>query len=292
MTFGEEGNEQARVYDLQECQKILDIFKSHGHDELDSARMYADGTTEKYLKRLNIEAQGFKVATKNFPSARFQKLLDALEAKQIPLYYLHAPDRETPFDDTVQALKKEHEQGHYDRLGISNFTAAEVANFCDACKKHDLPPPSVYQGLYNAICRSADPELLTELRKQNMSYYIYNPLGGGFFVGHLSNESPVEAGSRFDPKRGQGQAYRARYWNDAYFNALEKLKPICAANNHHNALSNEKGDAIIIGDSSTNHIDQNLKDLEGPPLPTPVIDALDHAWMSVKAVGAAPRYHF
>lgn len=38
MTFGEEGKDMVRVHDLKEAQKILDIFKSHGHNELDTVR--------------------------------------------------------------------------------------------------------------------------------------------------------------------------------------------------------------------------------------------------------------
>ena len=46
MTMGEAGKNGVRTSDLKECQEILDIFFSHGHKELDTARMYAEGTTE------------------------------------------------------------------------------------------------------------------------------------------------------------------------------------------------------------------------------------------------------
>lgn len=64
MTFGREGEEQSRVFKLEDCQKILDIFKSHGHTELDTARAYGAGTSEEYLRDLGAEKQGFKIATK------------------------------------------------------------------------------------------------------------------------------------------------------------------------------------------------------------------------------------
>lgn len=72
MTFGNEGAEQSRVHDLKDCQKILDIFQSHGHDELDTARMYGNGSSEEFLNKLGVVdgTKGFKVATKVFPSAR------------------------------------------------------------------------------------------------------------------------------------------------------------------------------------------------------------------------------
>lgn len=47
MTMGEPGKNGVRTSDLKECQEILDVFFSHGHKELDTARTYAEGTTEK-----------------------------------------------------------------------------------------------------------------------------------------------------------------------------------------------------------------------------------------------------
>ena len=34
MTFGEPGQEGARVHDLKDVEKILDVFRAHGHSEV------------------------------------------------------------------------------------------------------------------------------------------------------------------------------------------------------------------------------------------------------------------
>ena len=39
MTFGEEGKSQARVHDLAEVEKILDVFQKHGHKEVDTVSL-------------------------------------------------------------------------------------------------------------------------------------------------------------------------------------------------------------------------------------------------------------
>lgn len=70
MTLGDEGKEQSRVYDETTVKQILQTFASHGHDELDSARMYGQGSSERMLARVGAEAAGFKIATKTYPSAR------------------------------------------------------------------------------------------------------------------------------------------------------------------------------------------------------------------------------
>lgn len=70
MTLGDEGKEQSRVYDEATVKQILQTFASHGHDELDSARMYGMGSSERMLARVGAESSGFRIATKTYPSAR------------------------------------------------------------------------------------------------------------------------------------------------------------------------------------------------------------------------------
>lgn len=87
-----------------------------------------------------------------------------------------------------------------------------------------------------------------------------------------------------------------RYWHDAYFDALDLLRPVAKKNGlteaecalrwmtHHSLLKRENGDAIIIGASSTKHLEENLADLEKGPLPQAVLDALDQGWEGVKGI--------
>lgn len=89
--------------------------------------------------------------------------------------------------------------------------------------------------------------------------------------------------------------YRARYWNDAYFDALYILRPVakkhglteaeCAVRwiNHHSLLKREHGYGIIIGASSTKHMEENMKMLDDPNLlPEEVVQTLDQGWEKVK----------
>ncbi|CDZ96222.1 AKR7 [Phaffia rhodozyma] len=321
MTFGEEGAEQARVFTKEGAQEILDIFKSYGHVELDTARMYGFGGSEKKLAQMKAEDQGFVISTKVYPSARgkgflsqgqythsaadihraLNDSLESLETSKVDIYYLHAPDRETPFENTLAGIDEEYKAGKFARFGLSNFTADEVKQIVEICKKNNYVQPTVYQGIFNAITRSAEKDLFPVLRENGISFYAYNPLGGGFFAGGFNKESKVEEGSRFDPNRSQGSMYRARYWKDVYFQAMDVINSTAKKNNlttaeiairwsnHHSALDPKYQDAIIIGASSTRHIDQNLKDFEKGPLPQDVVDAVDKAWEIVKP--EAPPYH-
>ena len=94
-----------------------------------------------------------------------------------------------------------------------------------------------------------------------MGFYAYNPLGGGFFTGAFTKESEVEEGSRFDPNKWQGKMYRARYFREEYFQALDIVKPAAEKHGltmaevalrwmtHHSQLGQKYPDAILIGAS-------------------------------------------
>ncbi|EKM52793.1 uncharacterized protein PHACADRAFT_261422 [Phanerochaete carnosa HHB-10118-sp] len=322
MTFGAKGTEGARVHDVKDIEAILDVFQAHGHYELDTARVYAQGTSEGVLAALDWKKRGLAMDTKLYPMGpngyklrdlpvithkpedlrkHLDESLKALNTDSLDMWYLHGPDRTTPYEVTLKTVDELYKEGKFKRFGISNYMSWEVAQIAEICKTNGYVMPTAYQGLYNAIHRAVEPELFPCLRKYGMAFYEYNPLGGGFFTGrYRSTHDQVESGSRFDPDKMQGKGYRYRYWNEAYFNALAKIEEAAKKYNltlaeialrwveHHSLLKREHGDAIIIGASSLKHIEQNLIDLEKGSLPEDVVKTLDEAWASVK--GTATNY--
>lgn len=321
MTFGEEGTECARIHDLKEVENILDVFQAHGHTEIDTARMYCGGTSEEYLGKINWQKRGLVMETKlyplkgNIPGAEFithspedlrkhlMKSLTALNTKKVDVWYLHGPDRSVPYEVTLKAVNELHKEGHFDRLGISNYMSWEVAEIVSICRANGYIQPTVYQGIYNAMHRNVETELFPCLRKFGISFYGFSPLAGGFFTMRYNSKTEgVEDGSRFDPNKAQGKSYRRRYWNEHYFKALEIIREAADKHrltmpeialrwvSHHSSMKREFGDSVIIGASGLIHIEQNLIDLEKGPLPTDVVKALDDAWLVV-APYAVPYFH-
>lgn len=309
MTFGAADNKDSRVTDLKDVKAILDTFQKFGHSEVDTARVYTSGTSEEFLGEIGWKERGLIMETKLYPTNSIkhtpegirdglEKSLKALKTDKIELFYLHGPDRSTPWEVTFKATNDLHKEGQFNKLGISNYQSWEVAEIVVLCRMNGWIQPTVYQGLYNAIHRAVEPELFPCLRKFGISFYEYNPLGGGFFTGRYKQiDSEPEAGSRFDPVKGTGQAtnYRKRYWNEKYFEALGIVEEASKKHdigvgeaalrwlNHHSLLKREYGDAIIIGASSVAHIEENLVNLEKGSLPDDVVFALDKAWDVVRA---------
>jgi aflatoxin B1 aldehyde reductase len=104
--------------------------------------------------------------------------LKALKTDSIDMWYLHAPDRSVPFEETLKAVDDLYKEGKFKRFGISNFMAWEVAHVVGLCEANGWIKPTAYQGIYNAIHRNVEPELFPCLRKFGLSFYEFNPLGG------------------------------------------------------------------------------------------------------------------
>ncbi|KAH0537316.1 hypothetical protein FGG08_005870 [Glutinoglossum americanum] len=313
MTIGPDPTAGARITSLDEYNEILDYFQSQGYNEVDTARIYVGGRQEEFTAQARWKDRGLKLATKVYPTeaglhrpdvlkTKFQESLTALKTDQVDIFYLHAADRSVPFTETLEAVNELHKQGKFAELGLSNFTAFEVAEVVITCKERGWVRPTIYQAIYNAITRSIEPELVTACRRYGIDIVIYNPLAGGFFSGKYK-ATDVPAEGRFGDGR-LGSMYRNRYFKDPYFEALRILEPVVQKYNltlleialrwvvHHSILkiTQESGgnDGVIIGISNFEQLKSNLMDLENGPLPEAVVQALDEAWKITKP--EAPNY--
>ncbi|KAF9435844.1 hypothetical protein BGZ76_005392 [Entomortierella beljakovae] len=322
MTFGVEGP-GARVTTHEGAAEIVNTFRKYGHTALDTARVYANGNTEKMMGELDL--QGLTIDTKCFPlplgnlrpdrlKASLQESLAALKKEKVHVFYLHAPDYSVPIEETLEAVNELYEQGKFEVFGLSNYPSWEVTKIYYHCKSKGYVVPTVYQGMYNAFTRNIELELLACLEDLNIRFYAYNPLCGGVLTGAHTFHGDVEKGSRFDPEKDQGARYRERYWKSEYFEALDILKAACEPHGlslvqvafdwlqFHSKMSFARGDGkyssiqqlldspcIIIGASSLVHTVNNLDALrDGKPLPHDVLEALERCWDITR--GNSPPY--
>ncbi|KAF7300461.1 Aflatoxin B1-aldehyde reductase [Mycena chlorophos] len=124
----------------------------------------------------------------------YDRMLESLGEKRVRVLYLNAPDHATPFEETLAAMDELYQEGKFEMLGLSNYRTHEVAHIVTLCRGHGWVAPSVYQGVYNAVDRSVESELIPCLRQFNIKFAAYCPLAGGYLTGNLLFEPELADG--------------------------------------------------------------------------------------------------
>lgn len=311
MTYGTDESTGARITSLDEFNKHLDYIQQQGFNEVDTARLYIGGAQEAFTAQAKWKERGLKLATKVYPTApgvhkpdvlreRLETSLKELGTDQVDIFYLHAPDRSIPFAETLEAVNELHKEGKFVQLGLSNFTAFELAEIVTLCNERGWVRPTIFQAMYNAITRSIETELIPACKRYGIEIVVYNPLAGGIFSGKYKTKD-IPAEGRYSDKAKSGEMYRKRYFRDATFDALAVIEPVVQKHgltlpetalrwvHHHSKLNIDDGrDGIIIGVSSFAQLESNLRDVQKGPLPEEVVEALDNAWLVAKPT--APDY--
>uniref|UniRef100_A0A8C8TJ92 Aldo-keto reductase family 7, member A5 (aflatoxin aldehyde reductase) n=1 Tax=Peromyscus maniculatus bairdii TaxID=230844 RepID=A0A8C8TJ92_PERMB len=233
--------------------------------------------------------------------------LKRLQCPRVDLFYLHMPDHNTPIEETLQTCHQLHQEGKFVELGLSNYASWEVAEICTLCKKNGWIMPTVYQGMYNATTRQVEKELLPCLRHFGLRFYAYNPLAGGLLTAKYKYEIEDEKQplSRLFGKKWDF-FYRDWFWKEGYFKGIDLVKKALQTTYgssapsmtsaalrwmyHHSQLQGTQGDAVILGMSSLEQLEQNLAATEEGPLEAAVVEAFDQAWNLV--AHECPNYYF
>ncbi|XP_021056504.1 aflatoxin B1 aldehyde reductase member 3 [Mus pahari] len=302
--------EIGRRMDATSSAASVQAFLQRGHTEIDTAFLYTDGQSETILGGLGLglgrSGCKVKIATKAAPvfgktlkpdDVRFQleTSLKRLQCSRVDLFYLHMPDHNTPIEETLKACQQLYQEGKFVELGLSNYASWEVAEICTLCKKNGWILPTVYQGMYNATTRQVETELLPCLRHFGLRFYAYNPLAGGLLTGRYKyqDKDVKNPESRFFGCQFS-QIYMDRYWKKEHFNGIALVEKAlkCTYGTtapsmtsaalrwmyHHSQLKGTHGDAVILGMSSLEQLEQNLALAEEGPLEAAVVEAFDQAW--------------
>ncbi|MDG4780742.1 aldo/keto reductase [Micromonospora sp. WMMD961] len=299
MTLGYHGR-GVRVRDVSTARRMLDQFHSRGYREIDTCYVYGDGSCEQMLGDLRVHDH-LEVALRYDPvatprghepevlRASLSASLKRLRVARADLLYLNLRGRDTRWEDTLRTVHELHEEGLVTEFGLSNIAPEDVAETLAIVAREGWVRPTVYQGLYNAMSRSAEVELLPLLHEQGIRFHAYNPLAGGAFAPGFGDDESVGTGSRFDQGHPQGIEYRRRYWNEPYLQGMHQFRAGCEASGvsptdaalrwlvHHSHLGAVHGDGIILGASRPEHLVQNLDAVQSAPLSPELLVAIDAA---------------
>jgi aflatoxin B1 aldehyde reductase len=282
------------------CDELLRAFAAHGGAELDTARVYQNGNSEAIIGKVP-SGHAMRVGTKyhpNLPGGPTEQLdqsLEALQRETLDIYYIHMPATEIPLEDTLGEINAGYAAGKFKAFGLSNYPAWQVVEICQYCHRQGYVPPTVYQGVYNALNRTSEYELVPVLRNYGIRYYTHGSLASGFLTGkYKQGVPPVKGLDRFAQSRRVKQ-YEERYLKrEEMFAALSlitdaaehaRISTLEAAvrwTQHHSAVDGTKGDAVLIGVSRIDQLDPIMEASKNGPLPGAVVDAFEAANDQVK----------
>ncbi|WP_244971454.1 aldo/keto reductase [Paramicrobacterium chengjingii] len=304
MTFGDTVDESV-------ASRMVGTALDRGATMIDTANGYAGGESERMLSRiLPHDRSSFRIATKagmptadaaGRPPLSRSALVDSvnnslrrLNLDYVDVLYLHQPDRETPLDETVTAIADLHTAGKIRAIGVSNFSAWQVADVIATADALGAPAPVVGQQLYNLVARNVEREYMEFARTRGLLTMVYNPLAGGLLTGkHALTQNP--SSGRFATS-GLSAMYRKRYWTPELFDAVARLHDVARVAeislveaSFRWLLSRQAVDAVLVGGSSLEQLQQNFDYLDKGPLDAQIVDELDE--QTAPLFGAMPPYN-
>lgn len=304
MTFGHQCDEQTSF-------AVLGAAADAGVNFIDTADVYpipvsleTVGRTEEIVgKWLRGRRDGFVLATKcrmqmgpgpndsglsrKHVLAAIDESLRRLGTDYVDLYQVHAPDSETPIDETLGALDSIVQSGKARYIGCSNFQAWQLANALCTSDRLGLARFDSAQPRYNILYREVEHELFPLCENKGVGVIVYNPLAGGFLTGKHRRGAPPAANTRFAVA---GKLYLDRYWNEASFEAVGRLRSFFENRGKsltHAALgwvlNQRQVTSAIVGATSPEQLSDSLRGVD-LDLDKEELDQCDGVWYEVPRI--------
>jgi aryl-alcohol dehydrogenase-like predicted oxidoreductase len=186
---------------------VLDRAASIGCTFWDTADMYGPFKNEILLsKALKGRRDQITLATKfgisrgedgswqgikgsaEYVKASCDASLKRLGTDHIDLYYQHRVDPETPIEETVGAMAELVKAGKVRYIGLSEADPETIV------RAHKVHPISALQTEYSLWSREVEADILPTIRKLNIGFVAYSPLGRGFLSGAIRSRNDLQPG--------------------------------------------------------------------------------------------------
>jgi 1-deoxyxylulose-5-phosphate synthase len=210
-----------------------------GINFFDTANVYSRGGAEEFLGDVlsNRPRDSYILATKlYFPMngdrglsrEQVYKQIDAslarLRTDYVDLYQCHRYDRETPLEETMEALTNVVRQGKARYLGFSEWSADQIRAALALVPKVEKFVSS--QPQYSILYRVPEREVIPLCEENGISQIVWSPLAQGALTGKYRPGEEPPAGSRAASHQ-MGWAMD-RFRDDDVLEAVQQLVPIAA----------------------------------------------------------------
>jgi aryl-alcohol dehydrogenase-like predicted oxidoreductase len=288
-----------------EAQRIIAVAEERGIALLDTANVYNEGESERVVGRAIAKRRSsFLVASKvglgrmgrgteGLKKARVvaacEESLGRLGTDYLDIYYLHAPDHQTPIEDTLEGVAALLQTGKIRSWAVSNYASWQILEMFQLCERSALPTPVMSQVIYNVLIRQLELEYFKWSAKYRLHTTVYNPLAGGLLSGKYRPGSQWESGGRFDANT----MYQRRYWTDRLLEVVATYEKIAAPMDlvtfAYAWVGGRPGvDSILIGPGSVPHLEAAIRGSEATlsPLLRKRVDETYYAYMGSDATYA------
>jgi aryl-alcohol dehydrogenase-like predicted oxidoreductase len=240
MTFGDEADEAV-------SHAQLDTFAEAGGNFIDTADVYANGTSEEIIGRwfasrpaevtepmvlatkgrfpLDPSPNGAGLSNRHLTRA-LDNSLTRLGLDSVDLYQLHAFDAWTPMEETLRTMDGFVRSGKILYWGLSNFTGWQLTKAVYLARDLGLVPPVTLQPQYSLLVREIEWEIVPAALDTGLGLLPWSPLGGGWLSGKYRRDQRPSGATRLgdDPNRGMEAWDRRgteRTWN--VIDAVQKV---------------------------------------------------------------------
>jgi aryl-alcohol dehydrogenase-like predicted oxidoreductase len=226
----------------EEAPRLLDAYVGAGHNFLDTADTYGDGTSERTLApwlarrradvvvatklRFAVSDPGGSGLAPDRVVAACEASLRRLGVDVIDLYQIHAPDPDVVLEDTLAALDGLVRAGKVRALGASNFPAWLLAWAVGVQDREGLSPFVSLQPQYSLVERSIETEILPFCRAAGLGVLPWGPLGAGFLTGRYSRDEAPPAGTRIGDATDDLEEAIDRRGTEANFRAVDEARAV------------------------------------------------------------------
>lgn len=269
----------------QTATACIDRAYELGINFFDTANVYRRGEAEVVVGQAlaKYPRDSFVLATKGFgqmgdgPNDRglsrkhiieqVHHSLKRMNVEYIDLWQCHRYDPETPLDETLRAIDDLVTQGKILYAGVSEWSAAQIAEALHIADKLLLDRIVSNQPQYSMLQRYIEPEILPLCEREGVGQVIWSPLGQGVLTGKYKKGEAYPAGSRAtDPSSSQ---FVQRLLTDENLDKVEQLRVLATRKDCTLAqlalawtLRQANVSSAIIGASRPEQIDENVKALD------------------------------
>jgi aryl-alcohol dehydrogenase-like predicted oxidoreductase len=198
MTFGDDWGWGSPK---DEAKKIYDAFREAGGNFIDTANLYTNGTSERFVGEFIAgHRQEVVVATKytnsvpcndaNAGGNQRKNMVQSVEASlkrlgtdYIDLYWLHIWDQMTPAEEVMRAFDDLVRAGKILYAGISDAPAWVVSKSNTLAEFRGWTRYIGLQIEYSLLERTVERELIPVAGDQGMTVLAWSPLRGGMLTG-------------------------------------------------------------------------------------------------------------